>query len=394
MEFEYWWLLAFPLFFLLGWVAARIDIRHVISQSRQLPESYFKGLNFLLNQQPDKAIEAFTEAAKADSETVELHFTLGGLFRRRGEVDRAIQLHQSLIDRPDLGQEQRLAAQMELGQDYLKAGLLDRAEHLFAELEKTHHAEAARRFLMEIYVQEKEWGKAIAAAEALAAMSSQPYLVEISQFHCELAASHAVEGDFAAAQRELEQALKVNRRTVRATILAGEFELAQKRPEQAIAAWKRIEAQNPDYLPLVAEKLLSCYRDLGRLADGAALLKNYLAKYPSVDLFNATFQAVLEAEGSEAAYRLGREELRRNPTLQGLEKMLEARMFEAPADTRQDVQLVKNLVHQHGRRLAFFQCDSCGFKARQFFWRCPACGGWETMPPRRLEERQANQPGT
>lgn len=392
MEFEYWWLLAFPLFFLLGWIAARIDIRHVISQSRQLPESYFKGLNFLLNQQPDKAIEAFTEAAKADSETVELHFTLGGLFRRRGEVDRAIQLHQSLIDRPDLGQEQRLAAQMELGQDYLKAGLLDRAEHLFSELEKTHHAEAARRFLMEIYVQEKEWAKAIAAAEALAGMSSHPYLVEISQFHCELAASRAVEGDFAAAQRELEEALKANRRSVRATMLAGEFELGQKRPEQAIAAWKRIESQNPDYLPLVADRLVGCYRDLGRLSDGAALLKSYLARYPSVDLFGATFQAVLEAEGSEAAYRLGCEELRRNPTLQGLEKMLEAQLFEAAADARQDVQLVKNLVHQHARRLAFFQCEGCGFKARQFFWRCPACGGWETFPPRRLEERQANQP--
>lgn len=389
MEFEFWWLLAFPLFFLLGWVAARIDIRHVISQSRQLPESYFKGLNFLLNQQPDKAIEAFTEAAKADTETVELHFTLGGLFRRRGEVDRAIQLHQSLIDRPDLGQEQRLAAQMELGQDYLKAGLLDRAEQLFRELEKTRHAETARRFLMEIYVQEKEWHKAIEAAQGLAAMSSHPYLVEISHFHCELAASHAVEGDFAAAQRELDEALQANRRTVRASILAGEFEFAQKRPEQAIQVWKRIESQNPDYLPLIAEKLLAAYRELGRLADGAALLKNYLDKYPSVDLFNTTFQAVLEAEGPDAAYQLGREELRRNPTLQGLEKMLEAQLFEAPAETRQDMQLIKNLVHQHGRRLAFFQCEGCGFKARQFFWRCPACGGWETLPPRRLEERQA-----
>lgn len=392
MEFEYWWLLAFPLFFLLGWTAARIDIRHVISQSRQLPESYFKGLNFLLNQQPDKAIEAFTEAAKADNETIELHFTLGGLFRRRGEVDRAIQLHQSLIDRPDLGQEQRLAAQMELGQDYLKAGLLDRAEHLFRELEKTHHAEAAQRFLMEIYVQEKEWDKAIVTAQALAAMSSHPYLVEISQFHCELAARHAVEGNFSAAQQELEEALRANRRTVRATVLAGEFELAQKRPEQAIQMWKRIESQNPDYLPLVTEKMLGCYRELGRLADGAALLKSYLDKYPSVDLFNTAFQAVLEAEGSDAAYQLGREELRRNPTLQGLEKMLEAQLFEASADARQDVQVIKNLVHQHGRRLAFFQCEGCGFKARQFFWRCPACGGWETFPPRRLEERQATQP--
>jgi lipopolysaccharide biosynthesis regulator YciM len=391
MEFEYWWLLAFPLFFLLGWLAARIDIRHVISQSRQLPESYFKGLNFLLNQQPDKAIEAFTEAAKADTETVELHFTLGGLFRRRGEVDRAIQLHQSLVERPDLGQEQRLAAQMELGQDYLKAGLLDRAEHLFRELEKTRYAEAARRALMEIFVQEKEWRKAIAAAEQLASQSSHPYSIEVSQFHCELAAIEAVDGKLGAAQEELEAALKANRRNVRASMLAGDFEAGQRRWENAIQYWKRIEAQNPAYLSLVAEKFLAAYRALGRMADGAALLNSYLVNYPSIDLFNAAFQAVLEAHGTEPAYRLGRDELRRNPTLQGLEKMLEAQMFEVSADARQDVQLIKDLVRQHSQRLAYFQCDSCGFKARQFFWRCPACGGWETFPPKRLEERQASQ---
>ncbi len=392
MDFEYWWLLAFPLFFLLGWVAARIDIRHVISQSRQLPESYFKGLNFLLNQQPDKAIEAFTEAARADSETVELHFTLGGLFRRRGEVERAIQLHQSLIERPDLPEEQRLAAQQELGQDYLKAGLLDRAEQLFLALEKTRYADAARRALMEIYVQEKEWTKAIAMAETLASSSSSSLLVEISQFHCERAAAEAVEGRFDAARAELDAALRVNRRNVRATVLAGDFALAQKRPEEAIAAWKRIEAQNPDYLPLVADKLLACYRDLGRVQEAALLLKGWLANHPSVDLFSAAFQAVLEAEGSEAAYRLGREELRRNPTLQALERILEAQIYDAPPEARQDLQAIHDLVHQHARRLAFFQCDACGFKARQFFWRCPACGGWETLPPRRLEERQAQQP--
>lgn len=389
MDFEYWWLLAFPLFFLLGWVAARIDIRHVISQSRQLPESYFKGLNFLLNQQPDKAIEAFTEAARADSETVELHFTLGGLFRRRGEVERAIQLHQGLVERPDLGQEQRLAAQLELGQDFLKAGLLDRAEQLFQTLLSTRYAEAARRALMEIYVQEKEWDKAIAMARALAETSAAACVVEISQFHCEKAAAAAVEGRFDAARAELEEALRVNRRNVRATLLAGDFALAEKRPEEAIAAWKRVEAQNPDYLPLVAEKLLACYRDLKRVQDAALLLKGWLANHPSVDLFSAAFQAVLEAEGSEAAYRLGREELRRNPTLLGLEKILEAQLYEAAPEARQDLEAIRNLVHQHARRLAFFQCDNCGFKARQFFWRCPACGGWETMPPRRLEERQA-----
>src|ERR671915_862930 len=145
MEFEYWWLLGFPLFFGLGWMAARIDIKQIVSESRALPRSYFRGLNFLLNEQPDKAIEAFIEVVKVDPETIDLHFALGSLFRRRGEYDRAIRMHHNLLERPDLPAEQKVQAQMELGQDYLKAGILDRAEELFSRLEKTSQAMAARR---------------------------------------------------------------------------------------------------------------------------------------------------------------------------------------------------------------------------------------------------------
>src|SRR5215212_4258560 len=161
MDFEYWWLLALPLFFALGWLAARIDIKQLVSESRALPLSYFKGLNFLLNEQPDKAIEAFIEVVKVDPQTVELHFALGGLFRRRGEVDRAIRMHQNLLERADLAQDQKLNALFELAQDYLKAGLLDRAEELFDKLRESTHAEASLKFLLEIYEQEKEWKKAI-----------------------------------------------------------------------------------------------------------------------------------------------------------------------------------------------------------------------------------------
>src|SRR5512133_1592152 len=167
MEFEFWWLLAFPLFFGLGWLAARIDIRQLVSESRSLPQSYFQGLNFLLNEQPDKAIEAFIEVVKVDPQTIELHFALGSLFRRRGELERAIRMHQNLVERPDLAQDQKLVALLELAQDYLKAGLLDRAEELFLKLDDTPHAEAALNFLLEIYEQEKEWHKAIDIAGRL-----------------------------------------------------------------------------------------------------------------------------------------------------------------------------------------------------------------------------------
>src|SRR5215207_4365940 len=164
MEFEYWWLLGFPVFFALGWIAARIDIKQIVSESRALPRSYFKGLNFLLMEQPDKAIEAFMQVVKVDPETVELHFALGSLFRRRGEYDRAIRMHQNLVDRADLSAEQRLMALFELGQDYLKAGILDRAEDVFNRLREGPLASEARGFLLEIYQAEKEWQKAIEMA--------------------------------------------------------------------------------------------------------------------------------------------------------------------------------------------------------------------------------------
>ena len=167
MEFEYWWLIGFPLFFGMGWLAARIDIQHLLTETRQLPQSYFRGLNFLLNEQPDKAIEAFTEVAKLDRETVELHFTLGSLFRRRGETERAIRMHRNLLDRGDLGEEQRLQAMFELGQDYLKAGLLDRAEETLLRLRDSSHRVEAQRFLLDIYQQEKDWAKAIEVATEL-----------------------------------------------------------------------------------------------------------------------------------------------------------------------------------------------------------------------------------
>ncbi|MGN6388654.1 MAG: lipopolysaccharide assembly protein LapB, partial [Burkholderiaceae bacterium] len=187
MEFEIWWLLGIPVFFALGWIAARVDIRHVIAESRSLPSGYFKGLNFLLNDQPDKVIDAFIEILKLDPETVELHFALGNLFRRRGETERAIRVHQNLLARADLDAENKSHARYELGRDYLKAGLLDRAEETFHLLADSQYAAQAGRALLEIYQREKEWPRAIAAAEALQQSGAGGRQKEIAQFYCELA---------------------------------------------------------------------------------------------------------------------------------------------------------------------------------------------------------------
>jgi lipopolysaccharide biosynthesis regulator YciM len=390
MVIELYWLLALPLFFALGWVAARIDLKHLLKESRALPRSYFRGLNFLLNEQPDKAIEAFLEAARVDPETIELHFALGSLFRRRGETDRAIRVHQNLVERDSsasqLSEEQRLHALAELGEDYLKAGLLDRAEEIFVKLRGTARDEEALKFLLEIYQQEKEWAKAISVAQAMPNHSDHLWQKAIAEFHCELASGEMLNGNAEQARERLGEALAANRKCARAAVLLGELEFNEGRFDEAIEAWKRIEQQTPVYLALVADRLLDAHRRLGREEAGLQLMRAYLERHPSLDLLDAVFEAELKSGGAPAAYKLVRDELRRNPTLLGLDKLLEAQILVAPPERHADLELIKNLVHAHTRRVARYRCDACGFKARQFHWRCPACGGWETYPPKRTEE--------
>jgi lipopolysaccharide biosynthesis regulator YciM len=388
MEIEFWWLLGFPLFFAFGWLAARVDIKQLLSESRALPLSYFKGLNFLLNEQPDKAIEAFIEVVKVDPQTIELHFALGSLFRRRGEVERAIRMHENLLERADLAPEQKMTALYELAQDYLKAGLLDRAEELFGKLQGTQYEQQGFKFLLEIFEQEKDWKKAIETSRKMDSISGQSSAKDIANFYCELAAIEITHSRWDQARDYLSEALNVNRRSARANILLGDTEMGEGRPQAAIEYWKSLESQNPAYIALVAEKMLAAHRSLGREDEGLQLLRGYLANYPSLDLLNVIFQGELDHRGADHAYRLVRDELARNPTLLGLDKLLEAQLLEAPAERRHELQLIKNLVHQHTRSLALYRCESCGFKARQFYWHCPACNGWETYPPRRTEERE------
>jgi lipopolysaccharide biosynthesis regulator YciM len=390
MEFEFWWLLALPVFFGMGWLAARVDIKSVISESSALPSSYFRGLNFLMNEQPDKAIEAFLEVAKENPQTVELQFALGSLFRRRGEVDRAIRMHQDLVAREDLAPEQRREASFELAQDYFKAGLLDHAESILATMAEVDSSAEVYRHLLDIYIQEKDWAKAIGAAKKLEVTARRNYQKEIANYYCELAISEQVHGRGEQAEAYLREALEANRKCVRANLLRGEWRAREGRHEAAIEAWKSIESQDSDYLGLAAEGMVESFKALGRLGEGLTLLRGLQHRYPGLDLLNVVYQATAEHEGDEPAWRLVRDEVRRNPTLVGLDRLIDAELVRAAPERRQDLQLMKNLVHSHAQALAVYLCANCGFKARQFFWQCPACGGWETFPPRRTAELESS----
>ncbi|WP_255213762.1 lipopolysaccharide assembly protein LapB, partial [Burkholderia pseudomallei] len=318
MDLDFWWLLAIPVAFALGWMASRYDLNKLLSESANLPRSYFRGLNFLLNEQPDKAIDAFIEVAKLDPETVELHFALGNLFRRRGETDRAIRVHQNLLSRNDLPVSERDHALFELGQDFLKAGLLDRAEETFHMLAEGDYALDAQRALLTIYEIEKDWTKSIDTAARIEAMGAPRLTTEISQFHCELAQDALQRKSAELAAEHLRDALAVNPQNARAAILSGDTAAAAGDHRAAIEHWRRIETQNPAYLPLVADKLMKSYAALDRAAEGAELLTGYAQRYPSNDLLDVVYQYVAQLRGNDVAHALARSQMEKAPNLSGM----------------------------------------------------------------------------
>lgn len=388
-----WIFLAALAFFGMGWLVARIDIKQLLSESRALPQSYFKGLNFLMAEQPDKAIEAFIEVTKQQPEAIELQFALGSLFRKRGEVDRAIRIHQHLSERADLPADQRTAALLDLALDYEKAGLLEHAERILGDLSAKSVGNKKQqlqtlKLLLEIHVQERSWQKAIATAQRMQACdeSAAGYAKEIANYCCESALQAHEKGLDAEASAQLDAALAANEKCVRANLMNSEWLAGIGKHEEAIDVWRRIEQQNPAYLGLMADQILASYESIGKTEQGLTELRALQQQYPALDLFNAIFHATMKSEGAAAAYNLVKLDLRQNPTLVGLDRLLEAELSAAPEEKKADLKVLKDLVHTHSSRLAVYLCGNCGFKAKQFYWQCPACAGWETFPPRRTAE--------
>lgn len=406
MMFETWWLLVLPLVFGLGWVAARFDLRQLISEQGALPRSYFKGLNFLLNEQPDQAIDAFVEVARLDPETTELHFALGALFRRRGETERAIRVHQNLATRPDLPEPEREHALYELGQDFLRAGLLDRAEESLRRLMSGPYAASAKRVLLELYEVEKEWQKAIDAARELQTLEQKDYSIQIAQFCCELAQDALQKKRPEDAVGWLRRASEENPANVRAPILLGDVAMASGDARAALGHWLGIETQDAAYLPLVADRVVKAYGTLGEQGQAIDWLRGLLKGNLAPELLDTAYRTELDVNGPEAAAALMREQLRRQPTLLALTRYFEAQAAEMQAvetaaaegaavataggeavaqDQTSEVVAIRDLLQVRTRNLARYTCRECGFRARLFYWQCPGCNRWETYAPRRSE---------
>ncbi len=346
------------------------------------PTAYFQGLNFLLNEQPDKAIEIFVKMLDINPETAETHLALGNLFRRQGEVERAIRIHQNLIARPNLDREQRAHALLELGQDYNKAGLLDRAENLFTELvESRQHREQALKQLMHIYQQEKEWDNAIDSSRKLARATGRPMDKVIAQFYCELAEHNIAAKDYDKARGHIKKALNSDAGCVRASILLGDMEVLEGRHKEAIKAWKRIENQDYHYLGEVADRISDSYRKLKDLKGLSEFFQKALERHNSVCLMLAQADVIKESDSVDAAEDYIVEQLRSMPSVVGLHRLIELNLSQAKDEARQDLLLLEAIIGELRQQYEGYICHRCGFKGKSMHWLCPSCGQWDTVKP-------------
>jgi lipopolysaccharide biosynthesis regulator YciM len=386
IEIQFWWLAILPVFFGIGWLAARVDIKHVIAESHSLPVAYFKAVNHLLAGEMNKAVDIYVDIAKNHSETIELQATLGQLFRRRGELERAIRMHQKILARRELSDVQRQQTQLDLAIDFIKAGLFDRAEKILHDLANTESARLARKELLAIYQQEHEWQKAIATAELLRD-ESHSFQHEIAQFYCELAAESLIRNNTDKAIEELNLALKEHRQSARARLMLGEIAFSQGEMDLAIEHWLKMPAQDVHYLALAARHILNAYAAKNQLPDGITLLIRYVQQHPELDVVDLIYEQLLATSGIDAAYEFVRERLREHPNMPGLRKLIEAHLLIAPDEQKVELEIISKLLHDNTRTYSMYYCSECGFKTRQFFWHCPGCNQWETYAPVRGKSR-------
>lgn len=376
--------LLLPVAALSGWLIGRRKVRGNSDSSTFPPLSrdLFQGLNYLLNEQQDRALEVFIRMSEVDSETVDLQFALASLFLRRGEVDRAIRIHQNIIARPMLPRAQRNQALYELGLDYMRAGLLDRAESLFHELvNDPRYGELCRHQLLEIYQQEKEWVNAINVARKLSSASGQRLSQLIAHYYCELAEASLKRGDVAEAQRMIKRAFSEDKNSVRASILEAGFALRQRLPKNAIRAYKRIEQQDADYLPLVIEPLKQSYEQLGQMAEFTRYLRELVEKQESISLVLALAQQLCSRGNEREAADLLKDYLQRRPSLRALQYLLELRYNHDESGLQGDISIIKAIVEKLLAAKPIYQCKHCGFSSKTMHWQCPSCKHWNTVKP-------------
>ena len=370
-----WILLGLPVAFALGWLASRLDFRQLRIENRQAPKAYFKGLNHLLNEQQDQAIDAFIEAVQNDPETSELHFALGNLFRRRGEYERAVRVHEHLISRGDLSPYDRERAQHALALDFLKAGLLDRAETALRRLDGTRLQGQARLALLAVYERTRDWPQAAQTAQMLADSGQGDFSARQAHYLCEQAKTlSAVQ-----ALPVLHQAAKLAPDLARPGLEIAALELSQGRSMACFQVLSDLAQYSPSAMPLAAPLLREAVQAGAPRDEVLAILEESYQQTRSLDVLKALVALGASHDAGQARYLA---HLEQEPSLCAATQLMQAQSL---GHERMDSQVRRALEHAT-KPLQRYRCAACGFEAAQHFWQCPGCQAWDSFPPRRIEE--------
>lgn len=387
------WVLLFFLGISAAWYAGyRTEAPEEDAPKRQdLHRDYLVGLNFLLNEETDKAVDVFIKMLEVDSDTVETHLAVGKLFRRRGEVDRAIRIHQNLIARPQLEKFYREQALYELGQDYLSAGMIDRAERIFLELvnEKTHSARALKT-LIDIYQQAKDWEHAIEMAQKYQSVTRQSMQAEIAHFHCELAESALQKKLYDQALGFLDKAEHADNQCARSSLVYAKVFMARGEEKTALVYLEKIKNQNPAYLAESIDFIATCYERLGREEELVQYLKKLVDEYPHVPVVLILAERIRKWKGDKVAAGFVADYVRRYPSLRGLALFVNLYISNTEGQVKEDLHILQKLMKKVLANKPEYQCKSCGFSGKTLHWHCPGCRQWSTfLPIHHHEERIA-----
>ena len=377
-------LAAFVLATGVGWWLGRREAGNSPVQSAFLTEEYYKGLNFLLDEQPDEALDAFLQALDINSDTVDTHLALGRLFRKRGDVEKATGIHRALLTRPDLGRGQLLLAQFELANDYMAAGLLDRAERLLVELGNAPGDIKWRslQVLMELYQQEKEWDQAIGVAEQLLGRKHQNTRPLLAHYCCEKAQVFIDTGKPDLARSELKRALGYDASCVRASVLTGSLESNAGNYREAVKAFKRVRQQDAQFLTEIIPQLANCYHKLGKEKELINFLRSCIESNASISLALATADHLYPAKDTlEDRWQFIEEKLQVTPSLKGVAFLLDAHILKSGPDEKETLHTLQAVVGRLAQLQPVYRCNNCGYSGKKLAWLCPSCRKWGCIKP-------------
>lgn len=368
----------------IGWLLGKVERKrtHPEESGASVNKGYFDGLNLLLNEKQDQAVDLLLKTLDVSGDTFETYMVMGSLFRRRGEVDRAIRIHQDLLARTDLTKLQHSAVKLELARDYLNAGVLDRSERLLKEIaeESGPNQVVALEHLLTIFEQEKEWNHCAEVGTKLVS-AGKPVQQRLSHYYCEQAESNLKAGDVVHARRDLKKALQVDKYCVRASMITAELETASNNPKEAIKTLRKVLEQDARFVPDTLPMLIDNYRVLGQMDELSKYLFDSLEKTPSISIVIELSKLVKQLEGEEAGTYVLSEYLKKRPSVKGLDRLINLQMNDASGAEKENLGILQAFTQRLIKDKPVYRCEECGFDGKSLYWQCPTCKSWGAVKP-------------